>query len=71
MSINPCDQRKKEKKEKKKNLTATQPPPQPQPHAEKSTIRTALISSFQRYHCHPATATLHATVGISMQTQKN
>jgi hypothetical protein len=31
-------------------------------HTLPGTIRTALIPSIQRYHCHPTTATPHATV---------
>jgi hypothetical protein len=44
--------------------SATQPPPQPQPLVVFGTIRTALASRIDWYHCHRATATpsviLHA-----------
>jgi hypothetical protein len=50
---------------KKKKIAATQPPPQPQPHALPGTKMTALMRRVDWSHCHPATATPHATRTLS------
>jgi hypothetical protein len=52
---------KKEREEHSHTNPSTQPlPPQPLPHTLSYTKMTAPISSIQRYHCHPATATPHS-----------
>jgi hypothetical protein len=47
---------------------ATQPPPQAHSAADFSTIRTALISSIDCHHCHPATATAPRARGVAAIT---
>jgi hypothetical protein len=54
-----------------KNLPATPPPPQPHPHYGFGIKMTALLSSIQRYHCHPATATPHTTVNTIIHNHHN
>jgi hypothetical protein len=51
----------RKKKQASTTVTGPLPPPQPLPCHEFTTKMTALTSSFDCHHCHPATATPHPT----------